>query len=301
VLSACGKRLPRKSADPPAHRIACTGQAGEKTGVEETAMTGKFQDLIESTFALREKRRRGQGRRPSEAVARSIGGTEDPHRGDALLARCAVLEIAGQYSDKPEFTIIMRGIRDTAVILVHLELAKKIITSFSGNVYPWYGPNAVCQKAYAEKKVELEDWTILTFPLRLMAGAFGVEAITTQSLIGSSMAERNGTLSPSSTIPSAAATKLGFFRPSIPTSRSSTVLPPTGREHDPHRSIQRKRLGREGQPGRRHRYRGTAGFDRFHPEARAPGKTSGFYGAVRFRRAAGRASRRRVERGSGNV
>lgn len=156
-------------------------------------MTGKFQDLIESTFALRENEGEDKVVDLREAVARSIRPGQKIH---IAATHCspgaAVLEIARQYSgQKPEFTLIMRGIRDTAVILVHLELAKKIITSFSGNVYPWYGPNAVCQKAYAEKKVELEDWTILTFPLRLMAGAFGVEAITTKSLIGSTMAERN--------------------------------------------------------------------------------------------------------------
>jgi acyl CoA:acetate/3-ketoacid CoA transferase beta subunit/acyl CoA:acetate/3-ketoacid CoA transferase alpha subunit len=72
-----------------------------------------------------------------------------------------------------------------------LGLIKKVVTSFSGNVYPWYSPNPVCQKAYVNKEVELEDWSILTFPLMLMAGALGVEVMPTTSLVGSSIAEKN--------------------------------------------------------------------------------------------------------------
>ena len=92
---------------------------------------------------------------------------------------------------KPDFTLIMRGIRDTVTILIHLGLIQKVITTFSGNVYPWYIPNPVSQKAYGKHEVELEDWSILTFPLMLMAGALGVGFMPTRSLVGSSMAEKN--------------------------------------------------------------------------------------------------------------
>jgi len=104
----------------------------------------------------------------------------------------AILEIARQFHGRnPEFTLIMRGIRDTVSILLHMGLIKKVITTFSGNVYPWYSPNPVTQKAYSHKEVELEDWSILTFPLMLMAGALGIGVMPTTSLIGSSMAEKN--------------------------------------------------------------------------------------------------------------
>lgn len=156
-------------------------------------MAGKFNDLIESTFTLRENEGENKVVDLGEAVAHHIRPGAKIHiAATHCCSGAAILEIARQFhGTKPDFTLIMRGIRDTAVILVHLGLVKKIVTSFSGNVYPWYSPNAVCQKAYARKEIELEDWTILTFPLRLMAGAFGVEAITTKSLIGTSMADNN--------------------------------------------------------------------------------------------------------------
>ncbi len=156
-------------------------------------MAGKFNDLIESTFTLRENEGENKVVDLREAVARHIRPGAKIHiAATHCCSGAAILEIARQFhGTKPEFTLIMRGIRDTAVILLHLGLLKKIITSFSGNVYPWYSPNAVCQEAYARKAIDLEEWTILTFPLRLMAGAFGIDAIPTRSLVGSSLAEQN--------------------------------------------------------------------------------------------------------------
>lgn len=156
-------------------------------------MAGKFNDLLKNTFTLSRNEGEDKVMDLGEAVRRSIRPGAGIHI--AATHNCpgaAILEIARQFhGKKPGFTLIMRGIRDTAVILLHMGLLKKIITSFSGNVYPWYSPNAVCQKAYAAGSVELEDWTILTFPLRLMAGALGTGAAATTSLVGSSMAETN--------------------------------------------------------------------------------------------------------------
>ena len=87
--------------------------------------------------------------------------------------------------------MILRAMRDVAVVLLRLGLIKKVITTFSGMVYPWYRPNPIVQKSYSGKEVDLEDWTILTLPQRLMAGALGVEVMPTTSLIGSSLAEAN--------------------------------------------------------------------------------------------------------------
>ena len=156
-------------------------------------MAGRFNDLMESTFKIKENEGQDKVVSLREAIARHIKPGAEIHLATThCCSGAAILEIARQfYGRKPDFTLIMRGIRDTATILLHLGLIKKVITSFSGNVYPWYSPNPVCQKAYANKEVELEDWSILTFPLRLMAGALGVEVMPTTSLIGSSMAEKN--------------------------------------------------------------------------------------------------------------
>ncbi len=154
-------------------------------------MAGRFDDLIESTFTIKEDEGEDKVVSLREAIERHIQPGSKIHIGAThCCSGAAILEIVRQfYGQRPDFTLIMRGIRDTATILLHLGLLRKVITSFSGNVYPWYSPNPVCQKAYANKEVELEDWSILTFPLMLMAGAMGVDVMPTTSLVGSSMAE----------------------------------------------------------------------------------------------------------------
>lgn len=155
--------------------------------------TGRFDDLLNDTFALRENEGEHKVVGLRDAIRRHVRPGSKLHiAATHCCSNAAIIEIARQFrGSDPDFTLIMRGIRDTATVLLHMGLVKKVITSFSGNVYPWYSPNPVCQKAYAEKKVELEEWTILTFPLMLMAGALGVPAMPTQSLVGSDLAESN--------------------------------------------------------------------------------------------------------------
>jgi acyl CoA:acetate/3-ketoacid CoA transferase alpha subunit len=42
-----------------------------------------------------------------------------------------------------------------------------------------------------EGRLEVQNWSMLTFPLRLLAGAMGVPFLPTKSLLGSSMEEDN--------------------------------------------------------------------------------------------------------------
>jgi acyl CoA:acetate/3-ketoacid CoA transferase alpha subunit/acyl CoA:acetate/3-ketoacid CoA transferase beta subunit len=156
-------------------------------------MTGKFDDLVGSTLKVRENEGEDKVVSLREAIGRNVKPGTKIHIGTThCCPNAAILEIARQfYGKKPGFTLIMRGIRDTVMILLHMGLVNKVITSFSGNVYPWYGPNPVTQKAYVNKEVELEDWSILTFPLMLMAGALGVCFMPTTSIVGSTMQENN--------------------------------------------------------------------------------------------------------------
>jgi acyl CoA:acetate/3-ketoacid CoA transferase alpha subunit/acyl CoA:acetate/3-ketoacid CoA transferase beta subunit len=156
-------------------------------------MTNRFDDLIEGVLKTREYEGEDKVISLREAIARHVKPGASIHLAAThCCSGAAILEIARQFhGKKPGFTLIMRGIRDTVSILIHLGLIKKVITAFSGNVYPWYSPNPIAQKAYIRKEVELEDWSILTLPLRLMAGALGVGVMPTTSLIGSSMAESN--------------------------------------------------------------------------------------------------------------
>jgi acyl CoA:acetate/3-ketoacid CoA transferase alpha subunit len=108
-------------------------------------------------------------------------------RGGALVNQL-VKEFWGK---NPQFTIINNGITATVLALVYGRLVKKLIASFIGDVYPSPGPNPVAQKAYLSGEVEFEDWTMLTIPQRLLAGAMGWSVIPTRSIVGSSMEEGN--------------------------------------------------------------------------------------------------------------
>lgn len=108
-------------------------------------------------------------------------------RGGALFYQL-VREFWGR---EPEFTIINNGVSATMMSLIHGRLAKKIVASFIGDVYPSPAPNPLVQDAYLSGAVEFENWTMLTIPERLLAGAMGWSVIPTRSIIGSSMAEEN--------------------------------------------------------------------------------------------------------------
>jgi len=108
-------------------------------------------------------------------------------RGGALINH-----LVKEFWDKnPEFTIINNGITATVLALIHGRLAKKIVASYVGDVYPSPGPNPVAQKAYLSGEVEFENWTMLTIPQRLLAGAMGWSVTPTRSIVGSSMEEEN--------------------------------------------------------------------------------------------------------------
>jgi len=108
-------------------------------------------------------------------------------RGGALFN-----QLVREFWDKnPQFVIINNGITASVLSLIQGRLAKKIIASFIGDVYPSPGPNPVVQKAYLSGEVEFENWTMLTIPQRLLAGAMGWSVIPTRSVVGSSMEEEN--------------------------------------------------------------------------------------------------------------
>lgn len=95
------------------------------------------------------------------------------------------------WGKKPGFTFISYAVSGTLLSLIQGRLIKKAITSFAGNGYPSPAPNPLVQQAYISKAVEFENWTMLTIPLRLLAGAMGWDAIPTRSILGSSMEKEN--------------------------------------------------------------------------------------------------------------
>lgn len=107
-------------------------------------------------------------------------------------ANCVAYEMARQFQHKkPMFTLMATGVLEYGIILVHCGLIKKIIGAFFGDTYPSPSPNPILQQAFKSGDVEVEFWSNLTIPMRLMAGAFDIEYIVTKSIIQSSMEEAN--------------------------------------------------------------------------------------------------------------
>ena len=90
----------------------------------------------------------------------------------------------------PQFTVI-NNLAATVISLLQGKMVKKVIASFAGDGYPSSGPNPVIRQAYLSGEVQFENWTMLTVPQRLLAGALGWGFSPTRSIIGSSMEEEN--------------------------------------------------------------------------------------------------------------
>jgi acyl CoA:acetate/3-ketoacid CoA transferase alpha subunit len=104
----------------------------------------------------------------------------------------AVREIARQWWGKtPGFTLAAVGVGSPWTALIHGNLVRRTITTFMGEGYPFPTPQALISRAVLDGRLEVQNWSMLTFPLRLLAGAMGVPFLPTKSLLGSSMEEDN--------------------------------------------------------------------------------------------------------------
>ena len=103
-----------------------------------------------------------------------------------------VRELVRQWWGKaPGFTLAIVGVGSPWTALIHGGLARRVITTFMGEGYPFPTPQALISRAVLEGRLEVSNWSMLTFPLRLLAGAMGVPFLPTRSLLGSSMEEDN--------------------------------------------------------------------------------------------------------------
>ncbi|KPK21236.1 MAG: hypothetical protein AMK69_22215 [Nitrospira bacterium SG8_3] len=104
----------------------------------------------------------------------------------------AICEIIRQYSGSaPGIELIQSTVTGHAINLIHANLVKKVIFSACIQISQTAHPSKVIQRAYANKKIELENWSLLSLQQRLMAGALGVGFMPTRSLIGSTLTSDN--------------------------------------------------------------------------------------------------------------
>src|SRR4026209_1367428 len=104
-----------------------------------------------------------------------------------------VRELVRQWWGKPPgFTLAAVGVGSPWTALVYGGLVRRVITTFMGAGYPFPTPQLLISKAVLDGRLEVSNWSMLTFPLRLLAGAMGVPFLPTRSLLGSSMEDDNG-------------------------------------------------------------------------------------------------------------
>ncbi len=157
-------------------------------------MFGAFTDRVEDKMELSERQCSGSKVMDlKEAVAAFIKPGMHLHVAHAYMRpNAAVYEICRRFWGKdPGFTISALGFIANMVLFVYGGLTRRIITSFAGDSYPFPGPNRIYQEAFRDGRLEIENWTVLTLPQRLLAGALGVEWMPTHSIVGSSMQEEN--------------------------------------------------------------------------------------------------------------
>ncbi len=105
----------------------------------------------------------------------------------------AAREVARQWWGRdPGFTLVMLSLSSLGAVLFRGGLVKRVLTGYSGDVFPNFTPNRWFGDAYLRGEVEVEHWSFLTFLQRLEAAARGLPAVTTASLRGSSMEANAG-------------------------------------------------------------------------------------------------------------
>ncbi len=92
----------------------------------------------------------------------------------------------------PHFTLVMLSLSSLGALFFRGGLVDKVVTGYSGDIFPSFSPNPNFSDAYLRGEVEVEHWSFLTFLQRLEAAARGLPAVTTASLAGSSMAGNPG-------------------------------------------------------------------------------------------------------------
>jgi acyl CoA:acetate/3-ketoacid CoA transferase alpha subunit/acyl CoA:acetate/3-ketoacid CoA transferase beta subunit len=102
-------------------------------------------------------------------------------------------EMARQFwGTDPGFTLVMTSLGALGALFFEGGLVSKVVTAYSGDSFPTYGPNPLFTKGYQSGAVEVEHWSILTMSQRLECAARGLPAMVTGSIAGSSMADNDG-------------------------------------------------------------------------------------------------------------
>jgi len=153
-------------------------------------LSQNFDHIIETTFKIRHNEGESKVVPLKDAISQNIKPGMQLYL--SIQSNAFIRQIIKQFvGTSPQFTVIMNAAGGYTPSLVHYGLIKKLITSSCAFYYPTPAPVPIVQKAYAEKKLDIENWSSLVISQRLMAAAQGVSFMPTRSVMGSDMAKEN--------------------------------------------------------------------------------------------------------------
>jgi len=128
-----------------------------------------------------------------EAVRRFVAPGQTIYVGAAHgRPNALVRELVRQWwGKKPEWTLALTGFGSPWTALAVGGLVRRLITTFVGEGYPFPVPQSLVGPEVLAGRITVQNWSMLTLPLRVLAGAMGVPFLPTRSLLGSSMEEHN--------------------------------------------------------------------------------------------------------------
>lgn len=183
-------------------------------------MRREYADLIRRRLAIPPEEGPDKVISLEEAIRRWIAPGQTLYLGAAHgRPNALVRELTRQWwGRRPEWTLAMTGFGSPWSALVVGGLVRRLITAFVGEGYPYPAPQPLVARAILEGRLEVQHWSMLTLPLRLLAGALGVPLMPTRSLLGSSIEEDNARQGDFVVVddPFGAEGRVGFVRALVP-------------------------------------------------------------------------------------
>ncbi len=142
---------------------------------------------------------------PRDAVVGLDEAVSHVQAGDAVHVMCSHTRFSAVaralvrrwWGRDPQWTLVMLSLSSLGALFFppgegRRGLVRRVVTGYSGDVFPNFTPNPRFSLAYMSGEVEVEHWSFLAFAQRMEAAARGLPAVATDSIAGSSMEHNDG-------------------------------------------------------------------------------------------------------------
>ena len=135
--------------------------------------------------------------RPNKVIPLRQAIADHVHAGDVVHAAytgarpsAPLFELARRFAGKdPGLTLTGTGLAGPQTCLVELGVLRHVVASFIGENYPVARPSPAFQRALADGRVTMENWSLWTLIARLVAGGLGVPFMPVRGIQATTMAE----------------------------------------------------------------------------------------------------------------